>query len=90
MANRVKIQKQVNEMKDAVVGHRYRYFKGGTYIVTDIAVDWETKKAMVVFKDFKNPLYVWTKTLEVFMAAVNKELYPDATQEFMFERIAED
>ena len=88
MANRVKVQKKIKEIKEAVVGHRFRYFKGGTYIVTDVAVDWESKKAVVVFKDFKNG-YVWTKPLDAFLAAVDKNLHPGATQEYIFEVVVD-
>lgn len=43
MDNRMKIQKEVNSMRDSMVGFRYRHFKGGIYIVTDIAVHSETE-----------------------------------------------
>lgn len=89
MDNRLKIQKQVNCMKDAIKGFRYRHFKGGIYIVTDIAVHSETEEPMVIYKSFDKPENVWCRPLSMFLSEVDHEKYPDVKQTMRFERIGE-
>lgn len=87
MDNRMSIQAQVNCMKDAMVGFRYKHFKGGIYLVTDIAVHSETAEPMVIYKTFDNPDLVWCRPLGMFLSEVDHEKYPDVKQLMRFERI---
>lgn len=87
MDNRMKVQAQVNCMKIGIVGFRYRHFKGGIYIVTDIAVHSETAEPMVVYKSFDNLENVWCRPLSMFLSEVDHEKYPDVKQVMRFERI---
>ena len=89
MDNRMNVQTQVNCMKGAMVGFRYRHFKGGVYLVTDIAVHSETEEPMVIYKNFDNPSLVWCRPLSMFMSEVDHEKYPDVKQLMRFERIGE-
>lgn len=89
MDNRMNAQTQVNCMKSAIVGFRYRHFKGGIYLVTDIAVHSETEEPMVIYKSFDNSDLVWCRPLSMFMSEVDHEKYPDVKQLMRFERIGE-
>lgn len=90
MDNRMNVQSQLRRMKDSVVGYRYRHFKGGVYIVTDLAVHSETEEPMVIYRNFNDPTLVWCRPLSMFLSEVDKEKYPDAEQRMRFERIAPD
>ena len=89
MDNRMKVQAKVRCMKSTMVGFRYRHFKGGIYLVTDIAVHSETEEPMVIYKSFDNPELVWCRPLSMFMSEVDHEKYPDVKQIMRIERITE-
>ena len=90
MDNRMNIQEQVKCMKSAIVGFRYRHFKGGVYLVTDIAVHSESEEPMIIYKNFDNPELVWCRPLSMFMSEVDHEKYPNIKQLMRFERIGEE
>lgn len=46
----------LEELRDSMVGRRYRHFKGRIYIVTDLAVNTESDEIMVIYKCFTDPL----------------------------------
>ena len=77
-------QKRAKFYKEKMVGKRYRHFKGGIYIVTDIAVHSETEGLMVVYKSFKEPTLTWVRPLSMFVSEVDKEKYPDVKQAMDF------
>lgn len=87
MDNRMNVQKQINAMKDEIVGFRYKHFKGGVYVVTDLAVHSESEEPMVVYKSFNEPMNVWVRPLSMFMSEVDHEKYSDVKQKFRFERM---
>lgn len=89
MNNRMNVQAQVNCMKDGIVGFRYRHFKGGVYLVTDIAVHSETEEPIVIYKNFNNPNLVWCRPLSMFMSEVDHEKYPEVEQLMRFERLGD-
>lgn len=89
MDNRMVSQQTANFYKESMVGKRYRHFKGGIYIVTDIAVHSETDGIMVVYKSFKDPTLTWVRPLEMFLSEVDKEKYPDVKQEMRFEQLSD-
>ncbi len=87
MDNRMNVQSQLRRMKDSVVGYRYRHFKGGVYIVTDLAVHSETEEPVVIYRNFNDPTLVWCRPLSMFFSEVDKKKYPDVKQLMRFERI---
>ena len=89
MDNRMRVQTYVNCMKSAIVGFRYRHFKGGIYLVTDIAVHSESEEPMVIYKSFDDPDLVWCRPLDMFLSEVDHEKYPDVKQLMRFERLGE-
>lgn len=86
----INIQEQANAMKSAMIGFRYRHFKGEIYLVTDLAVHSENGEIMVIYKGFKNPCQVWVRPLDMFLSKVDTEKYPDVKQVFRFERLGEE
>ena len=89
MDKRAWMQKRVNDLKGEIIGNRYKHFKGGIYLVTDIAVHSETEEPMVVYKTFDNLNLVWCRPLNMFFSEVDHEKYPDAKQCMRFEKIIE-
>ena len=87
MKNKMEVQAQVKQLKNSIVGYRYRHFKGEVYIVTDIAVHSETEEPMVIYKNFDGPEHVWCRPLNMFMSEVDHKKYPDVKQVMRFERI---
>lgn len=90
MDNRMNMQLQINPMKNELVGNVYRHFKGGVYIIVDLAVHSETEEPMVIYKNVDDPTFVWCRPLSMLLSEVDKEKYPDVKQLMRFERIAPD
>ena len=74
--------------KERMIGKRYRHFKGGIYVVSDIAVHSETAELMVIYRSFDKPSLLWTRPLNMFLSEVDKEKYPDASQDRRFEELS--
>ena len=81
-------------MRKIEVGRIYRHFKGSTYYIRHIAEHTETGEAMVVYSkidlESKSGLgalksKVYERPYTMFISKVDKEKYPDATQEYRFE-----
>ena len=67
-------------------GEIYRHFKGNLYEIIIIARDSETLEEKVVYKEVDGDS-AYVRALPMFVSRVNKEKYPDATQEFRFELV---
>lgn len=68
------------------VGSKYRHFKGCIVTVLYIAKDSEDLSLKVVYKhDDTND--IWVRDYDIFLSKVDKEKYPDVTQEYRFEKI---
>lgn len=85
---RMNSQEVAQRYKEQMVGNRYRHFKGGIYIVTDIAVHSESASLMVIYKSFDNPSLTWARPLSMFLSEVDREKYPNVEQECRFEQLA--
>lgn len=81
-------------MRDIEVGRIYRHFKGSTNYIRHIAENTETGELMVVYSKIdlesksglgalKNKVYV--RPYAMFIDKVDKEKYPNITQEYRFE-----
>ena len=75
----------LEELRDSMVGRRYRHFKGRIYIVTDLAVHTESDEIMVIYKCFADPIVTWCRPLSMFTSDVDRKKYPDVQQKKRFE-----
>lgn len=80
---------------DVVVGKKYRHFKGEYYRVICIACDsmtpmGEPLKELVVYESLYGKHKIWVRPYDLFIEKVDKDLYPDVTQEYRFEMVDEN
>lgn len=68
------------------IGKTYRHFKGQLMKVICIAKDSETLEDLVVYEHLDDN-QIWVRPYDMFTSKVDKEKYPDVTQEYRFERI---
>lgn len=79
-------------MREIKENHRYMHFKGKPYKVLHIAYDSETnnddeKRKVVVYQAEYGDNLIWVRDYEMFASKVDKEKYPDVSQEYRFEEI---
>lgn len=87
--NRMINQVTAEVYKERMVGKRYRHFKGGIYVVSDIAVHSETAELIVIYKSFDKPSLVWARPLNMFLSEVDKKKYPEVEQKMRFEEMSD-
>ena len=63
----------------------YRHFKGGYYLVEDIARHSETLEPMVVYRALYGDGGLFVRPYGMFVERLDKVKYPDAGQENRFE-----
>lgn len=85
--NRMINQVTAEVYKERMVGKRYRHFKGGIYVVSDIAVHSETAELIVIYKSFDKPSLVWARPLNMFLSKVDRNKYPEVEQKIRFEEM---
>lgn len=71
---------------DVLVGKKYKHFKGHIYEVLAVAKDSEDLSLKVVYKNVETE-EVWVRPIDEFLSKVDKNKYPDVTQENRFELI---
>lgn len=75
------------ERKKPTSGEFYRHFKGRLYQVKMLARDSETQDWSVVYQEMYPPFQCWVRGLQEFMEPVDREKYPDCSQNDRFERV---
>ena len=70
-------------------GDIVRHFKGNLYQILYFAKDSETQRDVVVYRALYGEGGVWVRPMEMFFSPVDREKYPNAEQEYRFERAEE-
>ena len=68
-------------------GDTVRHFKGNLYEILHFAHDSETREEVVVYRALYGERGVWVRPKDMFFSPVEREKYPDAAQEYRFERV---
>ena len=65
----------------------YRHFKGNKYLVHFIAEHTETGEMYVVYQALYDDCKMYIRPYDMFTSLVDTEKYPNADQEYRFEKI---
>lgn len=67
------------------IGRVYRHFKGDYYLVENTAIDSETGKEVVIYRQLYENGELYVREKDMFLSEVDRNKYPDAEQQFRFE-----
>ena len=72
-------------MQTIQIGRIYRHFKGDYYLVEAVAKDSETNTDMVIYRKLYGDGGLWVRPLSMFLSKVDREKYPEVSQEYRFQ-----
>ena len=77
-------------MRELLIGHIYRHFKGDLYLVEGVAKHSETLEEYVVYRKLYGDCSLFIRPKELFLSPVDRTKYPNAMQFFRFEPVTID
>ncbi len=70
---------------EVIIKGIYKHFKGGYYLVEDIAYDCETEEKFVVYRALYGDTKLWIRSYKDFTSLVDNRKYPNVGQKYRFE-----
>lgn len=80
---------KATEAERMMPGDVVRHFKGNRYEILYFAHDSETREEVVVYRALYGERGVWVRPKAMFFSQVDREKYPDAPQDWRFERVTD-